>query len=203
MTQRRTQAERTELSDQKMLEAATQLILEVGAARTTLKDIGERAGYSRGLASSRFGSKEGLFLKMIDLHHQQLVGYMLELTEGKSGIEALLARMEALGEVFLKHPDSVRVMYTLWYESVSEESALRGQLEEYNRAGRDAVYKMIKAGMEAGDISEDMDAHSFATAYMANLFGLVYQWLVSPADVDLRHSIETLKNYCVFLVSTE
>ena len=50
------QAERSAQSDKKMFEAAIELINERGTAKTTLKDIGEHAGYSRGLASYRFGS---------------------------------------------------------------------------------------------------------------------------------------------------
>ena len=51
--ERRTQAERTALSDARMLDAAVSLICERGTAGMTLKEVGERAGYSRGLASYR------------------------------------------------------------------------------------------------------------------------------------------------------
>ena len=67
---RLSQAERIAISDNNMLQAASELILEVGSANTTLKDVGERAGYSRGLASARFGSKEELFLRLISSHRQ-------------------------------------------------------------------------------------------------------------------------------------
>ena len=43
-----TQAQRTALSDQRMFEVAIELVNERGTAKTTLKDIGEGAGYSRG-----------------------------------------------------------------------------------------------------------------------------------------------------------
>jgi AcrR family transcriptional regulator len=55
-TERMTQAERTALSDQRMFDAAIKLISQHGTQGTTLKAIGELAGYSRGLANSRFGS---------------------------------------------------------------------------------------------------------------------------------------------------
>ena len=57
-SKRMTQAERTALSDQRMFDAAITLISEHGTQKTTLKEIGELAGYSRGLANYRFGSKE-------------------------------------------------------------------------------------------------------------------------------------------------
>ena len=44
-----------------MLAAAVDLILEHGTDKTTLAAIGEKAGYSRGLATYRFGSKAGLY----------------------------------------------------------------------------------------------------------------------------------------------
>ena len=43
---------------------AIELVNERGTAKTTLKDIGEGAGYSRGLASYRFGSKDGLWMEL-------------------------------------------------------------------------------------------------------------------------------------------
>ena len=57
---RLTQGERKEISDAAMLQAAIDLIIENGCSDLRLKDVGERAGYSRGLAGYRFGNKAGL-----------------------------------------------------------------------------------------------------------------------------------------------
>lgn len=62
---RRTQAERREASEQRLLVAAAELIAEEGFAAASLQRIGERAGYSRGLASQHFGSKDGLVSALI------------------------------------------------------------------------------------------------------------------------------------------
>ena len=62
---RRSHLERTELSDRLMLDATEALILELGTQKTTLKEVGERAGYSRGLAHARFGNKETLLPELI------------------------------------------------------------------------------------------------------------------------------------------
>ena len=111
MATKRTQAERTELSDKKMLEAATQLILEHGTQKTTLKEIGERAGYSRGLASARFGTRDGLFSVIIARHRQLWVEYIREYTKGLSGLDAILARIDAVDAMFRKEPENIKVMY--------------------------------------------------------------------------------------------
>ena len=202
MATKRTQAERIELSDKKMLEAATQLILEHGTQKTTLKEIGERAGYSRGLASARFVTWDGLFSVIIARHRQLWVEYIREYTKGLSGLDAILARIDAVDAMFRKEPENIKVMYLLWYESVSKESPLRSQLEACNREGRDAIVLLVKRSMENGEIAY-IEAESFASAYMSNLFGLVYQWLVSPQQTDLRKSIEALKSYCRYMLQPE
>ena len=57
---RRTQEERRTEAEQRLLAAAAQLISETGPASMTLAKVGERAGYSRGLATHHFGSKAAL-----------------------------------------------------------------------------------------------------------------------------------------------
>ena len=54
-TARRTQAERRAESDDRLLEAAAAIIAEEGYMAATLERVGERAGFSRGLASRKYG----------------------------------------------------------------------------------------------------------------------------------------------------
>src|SRR5437764_2201484 len=57
---------RSELSTTRLLDAAAELIAEVGYDRATLAQIGERAGYSHGLVTRRFGSKENLLWTLVE-----------------------------------------------------------------------------------------------------------------------------------------
>ncbi|HEY2978691.1 MAG TPA: helix-turn-helix domain-containing protein, partial [Burkholderiaceae bacterium] len=58
--QRRTHAQRREEAEQRLLDAALAIVARRGAVRMTLAEVGEAAGYSRGLPAHRFGSKAGL-----------------------------------------------------------------------------------------------------------------------------------------------
>src|SRR4029077_7174927 len=57
---RRTQRERREETERKVLAAATALIAQHGSRTLTLAAVGEAAGYSRGIACHHFGSRENL-----------------------------------------------------------------------------------------------------------------------------------------------
>jgi AcrR family transcriptional regulator len=71
-----TQAERTAISDKAMIDAAIELILEHGTDKATLQAIGEKAGYSRGLATYRFGSKAGLYDEVCKSISRRWLGYL-------------------------------------------------------------------------------------------------------------------------------
>ena len=79
------QEKRSALSDQRMFDSAIELINERGTAKTTLKDIGEFAGYSRGLASYRFGSKDALWMELFKKFDQIWKEHIGIYVEGKNG----------------------------------------------------------------------------------------------------------------------
>lgn len=57
---RRTQQERREQTERKVIAAATALIAEHGSRALTLAEVGKTAGYSRGIVTHHFGSRENL-----------------------------------------------------------------------------------------------------------------------------------------------
>jgi AcrR family transcriptional regulator len=68
-----------------MLDAAVQLIVERGAEGTTLKEVGELAGYSRGLAGYRFGSKAQLFSFIVRSVGEEWLRELGQAVENKVG----------------------------------------------------------------------------------------------------------------------
>ena len=76
-SRRLTQAQRTEISDNRMMDAAVALIVDRGPAATSLKEVGLMAGYSRGLAGQRFGSKEKLFAFVLRQIGENWLGHLM------------------------------------------------------------------------------------------------------------------------------
>ena len=185
-----TQAERTALSDQRMFEVAIELVNERGTAKTTLKDIGEGAGYSRGLASYRFGSKDGLWMELFarfdDIWKAHLSQYLI----GKQGLEALEAAIQAQRDIFTRESGYFRAMYILWYKSLGRESDIRASLANHHVIYRRDVQHWIEQGQAAGEIRADVDSANFATGYCSTMFGTIYQWVVAPDAIDLEAFFE-------------
>jgi AcrR family transcriptional regulator len=183
---RMTQAERTALSDKRMLNAAKELIAEHGTHNTTLREVGERAGYSRGLASNRFGSKEGLFSQLV-LDFNRSWAEELRRTVGDStGLPALAAALRAVEFYLLNRPAEMKALYILWFESMSSHDEVRQRLALNHKAYRRDAERWVREGIEEGTIRDTVDAKSFAVEFSSLIFGLIYQWLIDPDSIDVH-----------------
>lgn len=180
-----TQAERTALSDQRMFEAAISLINERGTQKTTLKEIGELAGYSRGLANYRFGSKDGLMRELFVHFDRRWKQHLGSYVQQRSGIEAFLAAADALRDFLQQESGYMRAMYILWYESLGHESEMRTMLANHHDVYRKDAAQWIRQGIAEGQVDPGVDAEQFAVQYCAFIFGTVYQWLVNSSALDL------------------
>ncbi len=183
---RLTQAERTALSDARMLETAMQLIVERGTHNTTLKEVGERAGYSRGLASNRFGSKEGLFNQMVRDFNVKWAAELRRFVGSNTGLAALEGALEAVEHFLLNHTVKMQAMYILWYESISSYEVIRRRLAANHLAYRRDTERWIRQGIEDGAIRPSIDPACFAVEFNSFIFGLVYQWLANDSAINLH-----------------
>ena len=172
---RLTQAERTALSDQLMFDAAIDLINRHGTQGTTLKDIGELAGYSRGLANYRFGSKANFMGELFSQFDRRWKNHLNKRVGEQSGLNALLAAARALREFLTLETNYMRAMYILWYESLGKDSELRTRLAEHHDVYRGDAQRWVEEGITAGEIDHNIDSKQYAVHYCAFIFGIVYQ----------------------------
>jgi AcrR family transcriptional regulator len=186
---RKTHAERLELSDSRMFDAAVRLIVEQGTAKTTLKAVGESAGYSRGLAGSRFNSKMGLFCFVIKRVAEYWLAEIKKATNNKSGYAAIYATIDAHYQFNKKTPLAVRAFYILWFESMGLDSEMRDVVAGIHRRRLRDVTEWIEGGISSGEISPHTDAHAVAQYFLTSVVGIVYQWLVDPGQ---EREIESL-----------
>ncbi len=191
--QRRTQAERTALSDARMFDAAMQLIVEQGTHATTLKAVGERAGYSRGLASSRFGSKDALFGQLVLHFNTSWTRELANKVGTRGGAHACLAALHAVEDFLSSHSTYMQAMYILWFESISTHNDVRDHLAAYHQIYRDDVAHWVEEGISGGEIDADVDAECYAFGFCSFIFGTVYQWLVTPNNLDLPKQFEAFR----------
>jgi AcrR family transcriptional regulator len=189
-----TQPQRSALSDARMADAAIALICERGAAATTLKDVGLRAGYSRGLASYRFGSKEGLWAFLIHTIGEEWLAELQQVVAGTAGLATIHAAVDAHCRFLLESSDRIRAFYVLWFESVGPDPSLRTVITGAHARRQRDVEEWVTSGIEAGTVRADVDVRSVAEQFCAAIIGIVYTWLVAPLmDAEVHRLHDGLK----------
>lgn len=188
--QRKTHEERTERSDALMLDSCIDLINSQGTENTTLKAVGEMAGYSRGLAGARFKSKNGLFCFVIKRVADQWRSEMEKLTGGKIGYEAICAAIDAHYQFCLKTPKSFRAFYILWFESTGHDTDISRMIVSIHERRFVDVKQWIELAIEDNELSKKIDAESVSRYFLTSMFGIIYQWLLNPRldrEISLLH----------------
>jgi len=163
-----------------MIEAAIELLNTVGIQGTTLVAIGEKAGYSRGLATHHFGSKAGLFravLKRVSAAWNEELSRSLN---GKTGLRAITTAIDSHLAHALRHPHYIRAQNILWGAAMDPSSEFKPNVAEFMRIQRESVAAWIRGGQALGEIHQDIDARRIAEQYYGGLIGINSQWLVSP-----------------------
>jgi AcrR family transcriptional regulator len=187
-TSRRTQQQRRDQAETALLNAAAELVIEEGVHSLTLARVGERAGYSRGLATHYFGSKQALLQR---LAHATQSGFVPGLDGVPPGLGRLLRLIDgyigALGQ--LRMPN--RAFLLLWAEAATAAD-LAAIFRERDEAFRSDLRGDITAGITDGTIRPDATAEDVAVAVLAQLRGIGLQRLVDSPAVDterLRRSV--------------
>jgi AcrR family transcriptional regulator len=178
-----------------MVDAAIELILEHGTDKTTLAAIGEKAGYSRGLTTYRFGSKAGLFDEVCKSISRRWLDYLNDGVGDEFGVEAMCAALDAYFRFVSDMPREARVLQILYCAAASPKSEYQETSVNLHQRQRDDVAAWIRRGIKEGSIRSDVEAESVAAQYIAYISGMTYLWLIHPTSVDFHKANEDMKKH--------
>jgi AcrR family transcriptional regulator len=177
---RLTQVERTDLSDRRMLECAVQLIVERGISGTKLTDVGIKAGYSRGLAAMRFGTKAGLLSRVARHVTANWINHLRASVGHKTGLAAVLAAVDAHDKAIAETPAEMRAMYAIFFHSSDPSAEYRMDVARTLSAQRRDLANWLREAREAGEIQSRLDPARIAAQVLNSLIGIIYQWIMDP-----------------------
>ncbi|HEV8312154.1 MAG TPA: TetR family transcriptional regulator [Burkholderiaceae bacterium] len=182
-----------------ILDAAELLFQRQGVSRTTLQDIAQAAGLTRGAIYWHFKDKADLFNAMMERATMPLEETMaLSPPPGDDDDPLAFIRdriMHAL-RITASHEPTRRVfeIATHKVEYVDELLAVRDR----HLLGRNEclaeVERELKAAMRRGLVRSDVPARSIALGLHAMLDGLIHNWLLDPTAFDLvrvgKHALQ-------------
>ncbi len=175
---RLTQAQRRELAERRILDAALEIVARRGSVRMTLAEVGEAAGYSRGLPAHRFGNKEGLLRELANTIGERFEARFRALPVRQPGLDALRWQVTAYFDRDDKRWIETRALLVMMTEGFMEDSSLNPHIREYLHASIDRLAEHIRKGIALGEIRPEIDPVAAATLILGAMRGVLHQRLV-------------------------
>jgi len=185
---RKTKAEAEE-TRQQILDAAEQVFLRQGVARTSLQEIAQVAGLTRGAVYWHFENKAALFQAMMDRVIMPCEGAIAELEAApEQDTLNVLSRLARAPLQDLASTPQVQRVFTIAMHFTEYTGELEAQLEQH-RQGIQRYISQMEALLNRAQAKGMLAAHIQARAAALGLFslvdGLMYHWTLAPTSFDL------------------
>jgi TetR/AcrR family transcriptional repressor of uid operon len=177
--------------------AAAECFARSGYHATTMADIAEAAGVSKGTPYLYFPSKEALFIALYEAWDCGLAARIDaavgDLTEpGHPSPRAVLAAVaSAIAAHVLDNPQTCRVLMEAT-TLAAYEPAVAAKVQASNTGSRDQLTDLFQAGIAAGEWPPGTDPALHARLFMAGLYGLMAQWHTAPGSFSLQSVMAAL-----------
>jgi AcrR family transcriptional regulator len=187
---RQTQAERRRRSEGRIINAALEVIAARGVSRMTLAEVGERAGYSRGLAAHLFGAKVHLLRECVRRMNDDHWMTGLPPAGPESGLAELRTSVRRWFRELEGKTSFSRAYYALIQEANCEASddywpELGVVVREMILGGQQRYADYLRAAVARGEAAAGLDPDMEALILHAAIRGVGLQWLIRPESIDL------------------
>lgn len=197
----KTQEARKAESERRIMRAAIELFAKQGYMKTTLIEIGKAAGYTGGLVTHRFGSKERLLRAVVKSTSSRLLDDQIQpAIEGDrvaSAEEALRNFIDTyFNEVFVWE-SRMRALYVVMGEALGAVPEIKPAISKINKRARNFIASIVRRGKESGEFRVDVDPDASAVLIFGLLRGVVNQYLMDSKAFSREHILPILKNSAV------
>ena len=192
---RRTKDEAQETRNH-ILDAAEHLFSERGVSRTSLEDIAQAAGVTRGAIYWHFKDKSDLFAAMVNR-----VTLPMEAMVARSSDESVedpIASLKACAVLCLKRtatdPQVQRVFDVVTHkcEYLGEMAGVNNRISAVQKGCVDRAEQTIRNAIKRGLLPGGVNPRLAAVGLDAMLYGLISNWLANPGYLPLERHAEAM-----------
>ena len=180
-----------------IIAAAAECFARSGYHATTMADIAEAAGVSKGTPYLYFPSKEALF---IALYEEWNCGLSARVDAAVGGLseparpslrDVLAAVASAIAAHVLDNPQTCRVLMEAT-TLAAYEPTIAAKVQASDAGSRDQLTGLFQAGIAAGEWPPGTDPALHARLFMAGLYGVMAQWHTAPGSFSLETAMAAL-----------
>jgi AcrR family transcriptional regulator len=183
-------SDRADETRRRILDSAAELFAERGYAATSVSDIIQASGVTKGGFYFHFPSKEKLAVAVLQGKREQWTGRVLSAAmREERGLDQLRALGRAFCALYQEDP-SFRVLGRLSLELADQSPELARQLRPEFTEWAHLVASLVRAAQAEGDIRSDVDAADAAEVVVAAFHGMTEMSFFVSGGADLQGRME-------------
>jgi AcrR family transcriptional regulator len=180
---RRTQAERTRASREKIIQAAIEFFAQQGFRGAKMADIAKAADLTGPGLLHHFPSKTHLLMEVLK-ERDRIDSERMRATLQKNGNHYLEAGIE-LVEHNETVPGLVQLFTLLVAESISPDHPAHEFFTQRYQREREHTAHVLMQAQQAGEVRSDILAETLVVMIFAMMDGLQVQWLLEPEKISM------------------
>jgi AcrR family transcriptional regulator len=180
-TRRRTREEQRAATRAKLIAAAERLFIKKGFAGTSVEEIADAAGFTRGAFYSNFEDKDDIFIALLDDKLERRIAEVSAILESAGSLDDAFSTIIRSNET--RGVASTTVLNTEFWLYAMRNPKVRTKLAEHQRAERRAYERAIHAVFSGVELEAPGDAHDIALMLVALDIGASRINMVDPDDV--------------------
>lgn len=173
----------------RIVSAAWKLFYEQGYDDTTVEEIVEESGTSKGSFYHYFSGKDALLSSLSDLFDDKYQELIPTLQEEMDSFEKLMYLNQ---ELFLMIDNSVSLDLVARMYSSQLVTAGEKHLMDHNRVYYKLLRQIVSEGQKKGELKADATVNEIVKAYALCERALIYDWCISNGDYSLSQYAKTM-----------
>jgi len=189
---------RSQETEKKIIQAALELFVRKGYHGTSINDIMERVGLTKGALYAHFTSKGELLLRIIDEFRVHFIDEMIHtVTECPGDALEKLHRTINFNSVFALRNQDLCIFLTFLTTELNADVDFELPLKNIYREYQRFISQLIQQGISQGLFKKDFDPELAALTFMAMHDGVLHQWVLNRNHIDGEQYVRTFRRIFV------
>jgi AcrR family transcriptional regulator len=183
--QRLTREQSRDQTRQRLLDAAQAIFMKKGFVATSVEDIAQAAGYTRGAFYSNFRSKPELFLELLRRDHETMQAGLQDIVDDKATREEMEARVLA----YYSNLHRNNQCFLLWMEAkllAARDGRFRVRFNAFLLEKLEQLSAYIRAFSAQAGTPLPLPAETLAMGLMGLCDGVQFFYTVDPQRVSAQ-----------------
>ncbi len=177
---------RRQQTEAAVLASAEELFVQKGFQRTTVDEIAQRAGLTKGAVYVHFEDKRDLLLVLLRRADDRVLFPILKRLEnpGTEIVDKLVDYIHSWARVAVEQRNTMFLPILMSFEFIGTKDPVEHQIADMYDRSYDALARVLAHGRQTGALRIEGDVRAYAASLVAFMDGLLLEWLRRGSSID-------------------